>query len=648
MLAVILVCCLALVPPAAAGEEAAAPSLDQSLRALVRQDLDLPRRLEAAARVLAADVLEDPESVIRGGSLLLAEAPEPGGWLVLRGLDAGWIASEVRADVRRRVEAAMEAPQATPADRAVFAAAGLLVGHRPEDAPDVLTAAWPPAPFTRAVLRRELARPDDDGADGVAAALRRQLPIARALDLAAADDPETMATGVDALLAAGEDALPLLLHEVEQVLDGRLPGRVERAARAILVVGLIGRREATPVLVRALDAEDGWLQVGAATALGDVGDPAAVPALCRKLTYRGDVLRRRDEWDYPGERETNVSAEAWPSIDYYATDCAAADALLRLGVNGAAEWLIVNKLDPSKARFRIRVLQDAVDALRRSVPSPEADAYNVDAGLPQRRDAFHALYAWSLAHRFDRGTAHGTLDPSDAGFQHAARRLVERLRGRSVMELQIAQESCALIGPAIVPTLLDVLGAADKPFLRTEIARALGAVRDPGAVTPLLGLLADRSPILRSVAAESLGAYLERDDRVAPALLARLDDPEPGPRVAALRALAAAPPSDRVRTAVQAHPPAAYAETFGGADREYRRPWTVVMLVQEGTAHWAPAKEGLAHEERAVRLAWWDLLRRALGLPASFYDGGTPPDERSWRPIDEASVFEALERRRSP
>jgi len=112
-----------------------------------------------------------------------------------------------------------------------------------------------------------------------------------------------------------------------------------------------------------------WLQViYAVTALGQsrLGDAIGhldraielarghgeLDAHALALSFKGSVEIARGRWQ-----------EGLSLIDE-----AAADALLRMGVRNAAGWLIKNKLDPSKASFRVRVLQDTVDALRRSTP----------------------------------------------------------------------------------------------------------------------------------------------------------------------------------------------------------------------------------------------------------------------------------------
>jgi HEAT repeat protein len=641
---VILVCL------AAPGARAEGGDLERASRLLLRAEVPVRDRLAAAETLLAAPALPDPEAAWRGGMLLLADAPATADWLLVKAADEAFLAEELRQTAREAVGPLLGRADAAPGDRAAWAAAGLLAGLWEPGVREALAAAFPPAPAVLAVLRRQTGL--DAGAltglPALGSALERAWAAAEALDRAARDDAETARGGLDRLRQLGDAALPVLLAAAAEGEADLPPGRLPRTTRAILVLGLLGLTEATAPLMALVDAPNGWVQVTATTALGDLGDPAAAVVLCHKIAYRGDVLRRRDEWTFPGERETNVKREDWPTVEYFATDCAAADALLRLGANGAVGWLIQNTLDPARANFRIRVLQDSVDALRRAVPSAPVAAYNIDGGFPARREAFHALLAWWRAHALDPNLLGRAFPRDDEGFRREARRMVERLRGQSIMELQISQESCALLGPAITPTLIETLAATDSRVLRTEIARALGVVRDLAAVEPLIGLLAEPTEIVRSVAAGSLGSYVDASQAAFAALVRTLDDPQPGPRVAALKSLALARPSAALLAALRAHDSASHEKVFGMEDREYRVAEQVALLVQEGDAHWAEVRQGLLHAERAVRRAWWDLLKTSLGLPPDVYDATPAPDAPTWRAPDEAAILAALSARRAP
>ncbi len=651
---------LLLLSPAAAAEEDGALGVQARERA-VRQILGSGatdrEKLAAADLLLAAGQIDDPEGTLDAALALLERAPATGLWLLRRTMDASFVPDAPLGRARTHVAKLLAKENGPTASRSAWAAAALALGDRSDATREVLLATWPAAPAVRAVLERELRVSLGERAAALEAAaaartqalLAEQAEVQSALDEAARDDLPRMQEGMDALLGMGGKAVAVLVDEVAAAARGESPGRWPRAARAVTVLGLIGDRRATPALVRALDAPDGWIQVAAATALGDLGDPAATIPLAHKITYRGEVFRSRDQWDFPGEKETNVSAEAWPTVDYYVIDVAVADALIRLGVVRAIPWLIRKKMDPRVANFRIRVLQDAVDSLARSVPLAPVAAYEVDAGLPQRRAAFDGLMAWWQEQEAKDALLETRLDENDPGFRREARRMVEQLRGRAIFELQISHETCELLGPAITPTLLDVLATTKNAIYHVEIARALGAVDDARAIPALRDLMQARLGVVRATATESLGSYVESHPEVETALVSSLDDPEPSVRVAALRALVQAPPSETVRAALRAHDVARHEATFGTDDREYARALTVARLVQEGAAHWPAIREGLGDERRYERAAWWQLLNRALALPPLEYDpqpqpktGQAPIDER-----DEAVVMAVLERRRS-
>ncbi len=626
--------------------------VERALLEAARRDLPLARRLSAAAKVLAAEALGDSAGTARAALALLPHAPETAGWLLLRASDAGWVPESLRVRCAATIDEGLTREGLTPSTRACLAASGLLVGRRPSGSTATIVAAWPLPDLVRAVLRRELGSVGDvEGAPllqgdaaAVAAGLNATRPIAALLDQAVSDDPVLMKQGMDALLEAGPASVPLLLHEARQGAAGEPAGREARAARAMLALGFLGDKRATPLLAKALGAPQGWIRVAAATALGDLGDPAGAVALVAHLTNTGDVFRARDQWDYPGTSATNVRQEDWRRVDYFATDVAAADALLRLGVPGAVGWVIHKHLDPSRVNARIRVFQDAHDALRRALrhtdAAPLVAAYNVDSGVAARTRAFLGLAAWWHAHRDETALLTRQLNEDDAGFQKAAGALVSKLLGTDVRSFMITKPALAILGKAATPSLLAALASTTGGSARAELARTLAMVRDPRAVEPLLDLLGDRLAFVRAAGAEALAPYVVGRAAVRAALLRTLRDPSPGPRVSALKALVAAEPSAAVLAAVRAAAPKTKSADWTRAE-------TVVLLVQEGEVHLDAVLSGLGAKDRHVRESWWRLLQLGLELPNHAHNPHPAPETLTTG-LTRATALTALAARRSP
>jgi HEAT repeat protein len=628
-------------------ETSPAPDPLRDARTVERPDLGLDERVPAAERLIALPSLphDVAAAALKASGALWGAAPEPALRLLRRALDARHHDAAQREVAAERIAQTVVPPgEAGRSEGARKAAALFLLGRRPGGVAAALLPGGSPEPVVEEVLLRDLGAPA--AGETWASRIEGSLETLRRLDTAVETDPEVARPAFEALLAAGATSLPVLLHEAASGADGVPEGRLPRATRAVTALGLLGDRRATPVLVRALlESPSGWVRVAAATALGDLGDPAAAIALCRQLTYRGDVFRPRQQWDWPGAQETNVPQEEWASVEYYVVDEAAADSLLRIGAAGAAGWLIRNQLDPTRASFRVRVLQDAVDALRRSTPTAPWQAYNPDAGLPQRLAAHGQLLDWWETRRSGVQLTRASFPADDPGFRAAAKVLVESLHSK-IMEIQIANETCALLGPAMTPALLEALQGTTSRLHRTEIARALGLVEDPRAVEPLLGLLHDSTTSVRSTAAESLATYVDGNAEVEEALVRLLDDPDAGARTAAMKTLGSATTSPRVLAAIRAHPATLHEERAGASDREYRMAETVALLVHEGEAHWPAVREGMRDAERYVRRQWWDLYRRAARLVRSVgYDPNPEPGARGTA-IDDERMLAPLRLRR--
>lgn len=86
-----------------------------------------------------------------------------------------------------------------------------------------------------------------------------------------------------------------------------------------------------------------------------------------------------------------------------------------------------------------------------------------------------------------------------------------------------------------VDGLIKVLGTGRHPESREEAAEALGEIRDPRAVDPLIAALNDRNPEVREEAAEALGKI--GDPRAVEPLTGLLGDPRREVREKAEKAL---------------------------------------------------------------------------------------------------------------
>lgn len=635
-----------------------------ALRLAGRESAGLPERLEALKHLVEGGVVPDVDRALRvAASLLPSDAPDAAK-LVRMALDAGWTRPDARAAVASAAAAALGSA-ATPEAKSDLAAIGWMVGDRASASS--LLAAWPPSALCLDALRADApeltlvatAPPD-------AEALKRHVEIAHQLDLATEDDPKVSLPAMSTLRVRGAEAYPLLAATaaagtVEGAIAGSAPGNpkrtpeglVPRRVRAIVVLGTLGDRKATPILEDCLvdSTQSGWVRVAAVNALADLADPSAAPALCHVLFYLGDVHRLRDSWDYPGEGNTDVSADAWSDVEYYAIDSAVANALLRMGVRDAVEWALRERLDPRTGRWRIRVLQDAYDAIRRAFPDAPK-GFEPDAGLPARQAAYDALLAWwksgpKLAH---------PLDETDPGFAVKARALVARIGGKSVMELQNAKRAAGLIGPAMTPYVLEGLKTSTRRVQRAELAVTLGLLRDRRAQAPLLALSKDPIPAVRANALESLAAYADpvdaallvgttdvTVDAMVARLLEALSDTDPGARASAMKALATIGPRPDVKEGIAAHLASSHPENAFG---DYVLAEQVATLLQTGEG--LDAVTALLTDKDLFRRRFvWELLRVALRLDPVLFDPTPDPGTPKAKAPDTAAIRAALEKRRA-
>ncbi|MFM8980918.1 MAG: HEAT repeat domain-containing protein [Planctomycetia bacterium] len=633
---------LALLPWLAlrpAGAEEPAQALARAVRRAADRSAPVQARQAAADEALALGLDAEGEGFAAASASLLAHDEARAVRLLVRARRAG--AGPALDDLRRALAARPAAE--TPAARARRAALALLLGL-PVQASDLATP-WPPEPDVAEALALRLGASLLEGTpDAVRARLGPALEARGWLDGAGSPDEATSRAALEQLVAAPESSLPLALALGRSAVAGAPPGLLAEAMDVLAVLGAMGRREATAVLVAGLESMQGWVRHQACAALADLRDPAAAVALARQVAYAGDPFRARESWDYPGTTDTPIPPEAWPTVEYYAIDVAACDALLALGARGAAGWLVRNALDPTRRNLRIRVPQDAIDVLRRHLPSAPLPEVLVEGSLPDRWAAWQALEAWWRQHRDEPQLLAVRFPGEDAGWQAQAARLARRLVEPKVLELMIAKDSCELLGAAMTPALVAALDGA-RPGARTELARALARTRDPAAGPALRSLLGAPQGFVRAAAAEVLDVLARQDPAVVDDLLRLLDDADCGVRVAAMKGLVGAPVEPRVLEAVRAHDEAPHPQRCG-ADAAFGWARSAVLLVQDGMGNAPALLEGCGHADRVVRRTAWDLLRAALDLPEYLFDPLPPPGGPDWRGPERSALEAALAARR--
>ncbi len=275
---------------------------------------------------------------------------------------------------------------------------------------------------------------------------------------------------------ADQRAVPCLIDALDDPYQ-----RVRVASMAALKKMGPSASAAVPRLVNLLKASDPLERMGAASALGNIRDRAAVPALIKALTRKHK---------YNADREYQSTMYVQPanrlSYDYYQSSHVAATAL---GIIGDTK---------------------AVPALVKCL-----NAHNQYL----RRSASEAL---------------GKI----CGPEHIPI-LLKALKDRRNQVREGATVALGGIGPsaqAAVPALIQALKDRE-PSVRESAARALGSIGDPAAVTALVDALADTNHLLRVWSAHALGTIGPSAQAAVPALIKALRDSDNLVRRDAARAL---------------------------------------------------------------------------------------------------------------
>lgn len=301
---------------------------------------------------------------------------------------------------------------------------------------------------------------------------------------------------VDALGNIDGPAVPELLREALEDPEENI------SATAAEYLGRKQVRAAVPALLRCLEEGSIWLKFGCLRALGEIGDPAAAPAVVALLQEPGlrkaamealgrvgredavphllDGLFSRDK----GLRK--VAAVAAHQVLQHLKKRGEGDAALREGVrrNADQDFLgflqeLLGQEDPAQ--------RTAAAVLLGMVPGDVAVEI-IFEGMPRATEQEQDLYTRVLEELPET-----TLPLLIAKLLHTDP--VVRFRAAQVL----GRRRCR----GAVPTLLALL-EDDIGHVRAAAAAALGAIADPAAVAPLTALLRDPFPDVREAGMEAI------------------------------------------------------------------------------------------------------------------------------------------------
>ena len=157
-----------------------------------------------------------------------------------------------------------------------------------------------------------------------------------------------------------------------------------------------------------------------------------------------------------------------------------------------------------------------------------------------------------------------------------------------------------------VPVLNERLLDTSEP-LRSDIAGALGQIRDPRSIPVLIQVLDDGDPAVRNTSAGALGHIGEPASAAVPALTAALNDPDAGVRYSVAFALGQMGPA-----AVVASP--ALVQTLGDLDPIVATK-AMIALMKIGPPAKAALLEGIADNQDNI--SFFSLAISALGHTGS-------------------------------
>ena len=289
--------------------------------------------------------------------------------------------------------------------------------------------------------------------------------------------------------------LVTLLTQSDQALS--LPVKLQ----AIKILRRIVGSETTAPLIRALQDKAGAVRGSAASALGALGDPAAVPHLIAALSDDEAYVR----WSAASALGALGDPAVPPLIAALSDE------------EGNVRWSAASALgalgDPAAVPPLIAALSDEAENVRWSA-ADALGALGDPAAVPP------LIAALSAEAGYVRGSAADALGA--LGDPAVVLHLIAALSDDEESVRGSAADALGALGdPAAVPHLIAAL-SDEEGWVRRSAAYALGALGDPAAVPHLITALSDEAEYVRGSAADALGAL--GDPAVVPHLIAALTD----------------------------------------------------------------------------------------------------------------------------
>jgi len=300
-------------------------------------------------------------------------------------------------------------------------------------------------------------------------------------------DPEVREQVLHALSKLVQSPDPTICQRVASILVGDQSRDVRFVAAGVSTRSCASK--AVEVLTEALSRERDWfVRRGLIGALGDTGDPRALPSLQDALADDAPYIR--------------------------------SDAAEALGVIG----------DPGATEGLVRAVGDEDEEVR---DSAKRALYKLH--VPVSPDERLGFWVWWLAADDPTVRDRGAMKLGDTYDPRAVQPLAEMLADSSTWVRAAALKSLGRIGDeSMIPVITELWAdEGEEPEVRAACVTALSAIEGPEAVSTLVAALGDRDAEVRVRSVLELESAPGAD--ITAALVARLEDPD-----ADVRAMAAA------------------------------------------------------------------------------------------------------------